>query len=193
MNTQKKQDAEMKEGEKVIDEAISLIKKRTGFTIEKDRIFLKDISYMDSPRRLTVCCGYFYGSDIYISLSIFSYINRAYTVRMLAIHNPTLKRTRDTIEKYYATNVEEGRKDALFTVVHEVGHLIHGYYFGFKGKNIPKQERTRNYKTNNPKENFADAFAEYVLDLIPHDSARYKRMESLIRGCRQERGEQLSI
>ncbi len=72
------------------------------------------------------------------------------------------------------------------TIIHECGHHIHNIYFWNKGLRIPYDApNISQYARKNSRENFATAFASYVLQLISADCKRYQKMESLIAQCRE--------
>lgn len=71
--------------------------------------------------------------------------------------------------------------DALSVIIHEYGHWIHYTYYYNQSFRIPISFSTRPaYAKRNPRENFAVAFEEYILDLIPVTSKRYIKIKNII-------------
>lgn len=54
------------------------------------------------------------------------------------------------------------RTELARTMIHEIGHLIHHMNYKWKGFRFPEQNRTA-YSKVNGKENFAEAFSDYIL------------------------------
>jgi len=71
-----------------------------------------------------------------------------------------------------------------YVIAHECGHYVHDNYFGNWALRIPIKGGGGTHGRNshkNPRENFADGFAEYVLDLfLRKDSKRAKKMQGII-------------
>lgn len=164
--------------EKEINDAIRRISRKTGIVIPVSIFHIEETPLMKS--RWTVSGEYAaLAQCIYLRPNIFEPIIdfedfKANAVRM---HDCSDEQIREVMHR-----AEQHRRDKnQKTIIHECGHYIHHRLFGLKAMRIPRQDGS-SYSRTNAKENFACAFAEYILDLIPPDSKRYQKMKELLNG-----------
>lgn len=179
--------------EKEIDIVLNLIKEKTSVIIPQNIIFIEETEWMKKKKTLA---GTYFENRISLNPDIFSirtdreyYKEEAFgnTIR----YNGALSRI-DTEEKLTIFMNQEIQRKILwnihYVIAHECGHYVHDNYFGNCALRIPIKSGGGTHGRNshkNPRENFADGFAEYVLDLfLKKDSKRAKRMRSIIDGIR---------
>lgn len=71
------------------------------------------------------------------------------------------------------------RSELLRTMIHEIGHLIHHMAYTWKSFRFPSENRTE-YSKVNGKENFAEAFSDYILG-NRYTPERDAKMELILR------------
>lgn len=184
-----------------IDKVLAIVKEKTGVVIPSDMIFVEETDRMRTKNRngMTTDGVYYYDEEkIYLNPSIFSSVHTDREYWKERAENDTVRLNGkftviDTEEKFEAYMKESIHNKILwniqFVIAHECGHYVHSKYFGCWGLRIPIKHGFGSNGRNSRKnatENFADGFAEYVLDLfLKKDGPRAKKMESIVERIRQ--------
>lgn len=168
-----------------IQNAISLIKEKTGISIP-DNIFI--IGLTDRMKDTWYSMGEYiaFAEKIYLRPSLLTPITESdYNEYEQMLNDPahsmgSEKMTKEQVVEFMSRKEAERKKNVIRVIVHECGHYVHYKYFGGQGMNIPRDTKVRSNSMKNARENFADAFTDYVLELVPADSKRYIKMVELL-------------
>lgn len=164
--------------------ALQLIKEKTG--IDVPDIFKKEETKL-MKKKWTVVGEYQpfgfepYYCAIYLrpSLDVMMTYDDAY--RTMTNMGCTITCDEQVME--YLKAVNQSRKwSKIGHIIHECGHFVHDKYFHNKAMYLPVVENSHRVEKahQNARENFAVAFEEYVLDKIPKESKRYKKIETIL-------------
>lgn len=165
-----------------LEKTLQDILDKTGVEVQKGVI---KVQKHDSMNRRWWRRGVFDGTYIWLNPSIFckndSDDDRCRTILSNLKHAPIESITDEDIAEWRRWK-EEDRINTIHEVVaHEVGHYIHACYFGNRGYYFKTAESCRiNYSKKNCRENFADAFEEYINERISDTTSRYQKMKSLM-------------
>ena len=82
-------------------------------------------------------------------------------------------------ENYLLNGIEDIKieSDIIRTIIHEIGHHVHRFYFDDKQFRLPTQRKTK-YAYKNYLENFAEAFADLMVGRIAKE--RNAKMEQIL-------------
>jgi hypothetical protein len=172
-----------------INTILNLIKTKTNITIP-DIIHIEETDRMRERKSIA---GTYWDNRISINPNIFDiHTDREYyrekAEKEIIYINGKHSRidTEDKLTEYMNNVIKNTILWRVhYVIAHECGHYVHDKYFGNLPQRIPIKDGFGTHGMNsrkNPRENFADGFAEYVLDLFwKADSKRAKRMNALIK------------
>lgn len=168
----------------IIKDALAQIKEKTGIDFPFENVIYDYDRYFDYMyEEKGELIGGYYSHDDYIHLNpdifkidptvIWTY-RRLYKGGLVPRYKDTKKEM--TEEEWIQSFLEIQALKAIETVAHEVGHWIHQKYFHRKAMYV---RCCTNYAKTNSKENFAEAFAHYIVGNLKKDTAPYRRMQQI--------------
>lgn len=184
-----------------INKVLTMVKEKTGVVVPSDMIFVEETQRMrDKGQNGKTLDGIYYSDSqkIFLNPNIFARVHTDREYYRKLVWNDMVKlggrveiiNTEEKLTEYINERVpREILREIQFVIAHECGHYVHHKYFGGWGLRIPIKHgfgiNGRN-SHKNARENFADGFAEYVLDLFSKkDSSRAKKMASIIEKIRE--------
>lgn len=170
----------MKTQEEIIRGAIALVKEKTGIDYPYEWVIVTDEGF----KRNRWAGVYRHGNNIYVRPRLFKPLDEEKLRKRYREDNGchyTIDENGKWIEiteDEYVDGYDKTRvRDAQHTIIHEIGHWVHTWYFNGRSMYI---RGAYGYAHKNRFENFAVGFQQYVQDTLFHQSRRYKRMHTIL-------------
>lgn len=172
--------------EQVIQEAIDIIYEKTGIPFDIHNVIVDWTDYFKKHKHWR---GYYdHGEEVYVRPSLFDFNEQFYRDfyrRESFVHiicRPNGKIEPISEDEYVELQKQESIKSAQSTIIHEIGHWVHWVYFGYQPKYIRGRSKSkRGHDRKNGTENFATAFQQYCQGQLMITSARYKKMDEIVK------------